>query len=72
MATLFEMIMSARFHVANKGVAESVQKEIWHAGGYAGLLLNGCCFSGGAIIEVSVHWYDFTKRLLIKSKVKFI
>lgn len=72
MATLFEMIMCARFHVADKDVAESIQKEIWHAGGYAGLLLNGCCFSGGAIIEVSVHWYDFTESLLIKSKVKYI
>ena len=64
--------MCARFHVANKDVAASIQEEIWHAGGYAGLVYNGCYFSDGAIIEVNVHWYDFTYRLLVKSKVKFI
>lgn len=72
MAALFQVIMSVRFHVADKDAAESIQKEIWHAGGYAGLLLNGCCFSNGAIIEVSHHWHDFTESLLIKSKVKYI
>ena len=64
--------MCARFHVANKDVAESILEEIWHAGGYAGLVYHDCCFPGGAIIEVTHHWYDFTYRLLVKSKVKFI
>lgn len=64
--------MCARFHVADKDAAESIQKEIWHAGGYAGLLYNGCCFSDGAIIEVNVHWAGFTERLLIESKVEYV
>jgi len=64
--------MCARFHVADRDTAESIQNEIWHAGGYAGLLFNGCHFSGGAIIEVNVHWSGYTERLLIESKVEYV